>query len=483
MAADVLSTGFWEIGNYKHNVKRIKDGLDQLDDFSKMNRERAEIEAKYSKMLANYSEKWRLHVDRAVPTGCIKTVWNALIEEAITTSNVHNNLKEHLLEDVIKETSNYRKNNLHVSVFKGPKEIREIEDGYDKAQKPWKKRYDKMEEKRQKYFSACRQEKSALVNLQNCQADSSISADGTTKFRERHEKMKEEVQKTRVEYEKALANLNEYRSVYEEAMNHVFKCCQDRELQRSQFLIDMISITQKFELDLIKNSQLAGLHQQLEQTILSSNTEAIKKDLSQWSKVYGVEANCQWPVFVEYSPEIRNIASKGGSAAKTVGGVVLTRQIIVNDDVPPLSTASISAPSITTNVSTNFETGKGSPKSSSDSDTNTFDSRKHNKYNSKKLQQHQQQNWNQANGPESPPLSTATPDSSKYGDFEEFTICKTGVVLYDYKPAENDEIQLQKGETIDVLSEPDSLGWCTGRSKGNIGLFPASYVQCIEKKM
>ncbi|KAK6030918.1 SH3 domain protein, partial [Ostertagia ostertagi] len=39
-------------------------------------------------------------------------------------------------------------------------------------------------------------------------------------------------------------------------------------------------------------------------------------------------------------------------------------------------------------------------------------------------------------------------------------------VLYDYSPLENDEIPLQKGETIEILSDADSLGWCTGRKNG-----------------
>lgn len=46
-----ISPGFWEIGNYKTNVRRIKEGIEQIDELSKMAKERAEIECKYSKML------------------------------------------------------------------------------------------------------------------------------------------------------------------------------------------------------------------------------------------------------------------------------------------------------------------------------------------------------------------------------------------------------------------------------------------------
>uniref|UniRef100_A0A8R1HT60 SH3 domain-containing protein n=1 Tax=Caenorhabditis japonica TaxID=281687 RepID=A0A8R1HT60_CAEJA len=488
MAADVLAPGFWEVGSYKHNVKRFKDGVEQLDDYSKMNRERAEIEAKYSKMLSQHAEKWRAHVDRTVSAGSVKTVWNELIGEAAALSRVHNGLKDHLIEDIMNETTIYRKNSLHTSLLKGPKEIREIEDHFEKAQKPWKKLADKMEDKRTKYYNVCRQEKSALVNLQNSQTDTSVSVDAATKFRERHEKLKEEVQKTKIDYQKTLTNLNEYKNVYMEAMAHVFKMCQEKEMDRSQFMIGIVQKTQRYHAELIRSSQMSGLHQQLEQSIRSSDSEAIKRDLAQWSRVNGVDAPSDWPSFVEYSPEIRNIASRGGST-KDAGGVILTRQINKNEEIP--ATASNTLPSVAVNTASSHEdVGKSSPKSSSDSDTGTFDSRKHNSTTNKYKTQSQTSShiqpppigWNPSEGPDSPPLSAETPDSAKYGDFEEYTTSKQAIVLYDYAPAEGDEIALRKGEMIEVLTEPDSLGWCTGKANGMVGLFPASYVQCQAEK-
>ncbi|UMM42606.1 hypothetical protein L5515_018370 [Caenorhabditis briggsae] len=484
MAADVLAPGFWEVGSYKHNVKRFKDGVEQLDDYCKMSRERAEIEAKYSKMLSQHAEKWRAQVDRTVSAGSVKTVWHELIGESAALARVHNNLKENLIDDIVKQTSNYRKESLHTSVFKGPKEIREIEDHFEKAQKPWKKLVDKLEDKRSKYYNVCRQEKSAAVNMQNSQTDTSVSQDAAIKFRERHEKLKEEVQKTKTDYQKTLTNLNEYKNVYMEAMAHVFKMCQDKEMDRSQFLIGVVQKTQKHYADLIRTSQMSGLHQQLEQSIRSADTEAIKRDLAQWSRVNGVDANSDWPNFVEYSPEIRNITARG-STKEAAGGVILTRQINRSEDIP--STHSNTLPSVAVNTASNHDdVGKSSPKSSSDSDTSTFDSRKHNSATNKyKNQPHtaiHPPSWHPSEGPDSPSLSTETPDSAKYGDFEEFTTSKPAVVLYDYAPAEGDEIGLRKGETIEVLTEPDSLGWCTGRVNGTIGLFPASYVQCQGEK-
>lgn len=49
------------------------------------------------------------------------------------------------------------------------------------------------------------------MNLNNCQADTSVSADGAQKFRDRVDKAKEEVNKTRQGYEKYLNELSQYR--------------------------------------------------------------------------------------------------------------------------------------------------------------------------------------------------------------------------------------------------------------------------------
>ncbi|RCN42905.1 hypothetical protein ANCCAN_11129, partial [Ancylostoma caninum] len=78
------------------------------------------------------------------------------------------------------------------------------------AQRKWKKLYEKLESSKKAYYSACRQEKSALVNLTNSQADSSVSLDGAQKLRDRLEKCREDVQKCKSAYEKNIAEITQY---------------------------------------------------------------------------------------------------------------------------------------------------------------------------------------------------------------------------------------------------------------------------------
>ncbi|EYB89654.1 hypothetical protein Y032_0229g2917 [Ancylostoma ceylanicum] len=479
MAADVLAPGFWEIGAYKNNVRRMKDGIDELDDFTKMARERADIEAKYGKTMQQFAEKWKAHVDKAVQSGSIKKAWLGVLEEAEAISVQHNRVKDRLMDEVLKTLALYRKENYHPSAFRAPKEIREAEEGFERAQRKWKKLYEKLESSKKAYYSACRQEKSALVNLTNSQADSSVSLDGAQKLRDRLEKCREDVQKCKSAYEKNIAEITQYRAPYIEDMTFEFEKCQAMEMKRSRFFVEMVCATQQVLVDLARNNKFAQLHGSLEETLRSCDENALTSDLQAWSSINGKDARTEWPAFEEYTEQIRTIASKSGQNSSNA--VVLTKQIIKTDDVP--GPASVPATAYSDN-------GKNS-----DSDTNTFDSRKNAIHKDKA--QHGQQNadrhWENRGGfhgsnvsnnyfgnervifqycvvvaLDSPPLSTTTPDSAKYGDFEELHTKSMATVLYDYSPLENDEIPLQKGETIEVLSDADSLGWCTGRKNGEV---------------
>ncbi|VDM60397.1 unnamed protein product [Angiostrongylus costaricensis] len=410
MAADVLAPGFWEIGAYKNNVRRIKDGIDELDDFMKMARERADIEAKYSKTMQQFAEKWKAHVERAVSSGSIKRAWLQILGEADAVSVQHNRVKDRLMDEVLKTLALYRKENYHPSAFRAPKEIREAEEGFERAQRKWRKLYEKVELSKKTYYNACRQEKSALVNLSNSQADLSLSQDGTQKLRDRLEKCREDVRKFKSAYEKNISEITQYRAPYIEDMTYEFEKCQAMEMKRSKFLVEMMSATQQVLVDLARNNKFAQLHSNLESVLRSCDENVLTSDLQAWSSINGKDAQTEWPAFEflffcsllhntqDYTESLRTIVSKSGSTSSNT--VILTKQITKTDDIP--GPATISAPC--------SDSGK----------CNILCS-------------------------DSPPLSTTTPDSAKYGDFEELHTKSIATVLYDYNPLENDEISLQKG--------------------------------------
>ena len=54
-------------------------------------------------------------------------------------------------------------------------------------------------------------------------------------------------------------------------------------------------------------------------------------------------------------------------------------------------------------------------------------------------------------------------------------------VTFQYEPAQDDELALEIGDSVEVL-EDDEEGWWRGKLKGKVGMFPSNFVEVVKEE-
>uniref|UniRef100_A0A183BM75 SH3 domain-containing protein n=1 Tax=Globodera pallida TaxID=36090 RepID=A0A183BM75_GLOPA len=335
--------GFWEIGSYKANVQRIHRGSDQLDELSRFIKERMSIENNYAKHLERWNDDWCHYSEKHLTDGSMKHSFALILDESRELAKVHSSVKERFNDEVLKTIELFKRDNYHRSTFRGFREAKEVEDEFEKAQKQWKKLFERVEMTKRTYHSAARTEKSTYIQYMNSKTDSAQSDGSEDKARERFDKCHQEVTKARTAYEQLLKELTSYNGVYMENMAFVFEKCQQMEMKRLRFALEMLSGMQKILVDLVNPPKLVQLHAKLRQHFLSTTDASIGEDLKRWSLHHGVDCSTKWPQFEEYSAEFRHFSGsktrreqqKQQQQSETT--VVLTKKVMKDEDESPQS--------------------------------------------------------------------------------------------------------------------------------------------------
>lgn len=72
--------------------------------------------------------------------GSLERAWGAMMTEADKVSELHQEVKNNLLNEDLEKVKNWQKDAYHKQIMGGFKETKEAEDGFRKAQKPWAKK-------------------------------------------------------------------------------------------------------------------------------------------------------------------------------------------------------------------------------------------------------------------------------------------------------------------------------------------------------
>ncbi|KAF1452423.1 PACN1 protein, partial [Pygoscelis papua] len=292
-AAEETTDSFWEVGNYKRTVKRIDDGHRLCNDLMNCVHERAKIEKSYAQQLTDWSKRWRQLIEKGPQYGSLEKAWGAIMTEADKVSELHQDMKNSLLNDDFEKVKNWQKDAYHKQIMGGFKEAKEAEDGFRKAQKPWAKKLKELETAKKAYHLACKEEKLAMTREANSKAEQSNTPEQQKKLQDKVEKCKQDVQKTQEKYEKVLDELNKCTPQYIESMEQVFEQCQQFEEKRLNFLKEVLLDIKK-HLNLAESSSYANVYRELEQTIRLSDAQ---EDLRWFRSTSGPGMPMNWPQF------------------------------------------------------------------------------------------------------------------------------------------------------------------------------------------
>ncbi|NXC75394.1 PACN1 protein, partial [Anhinga anhinga] len=292
-AAEETTDSFWEVGNYKRTVKRIDDGHRLCNDLMNCMHERAKIEKSYAQQLTDWSKRWRQLIEKGPQYGSLEKAWGAIMTEADKVSELHQEVKNSLLNDDFEKVKNWQKDAYHKQIMGGFKEAKEAEDGFRKAQKPWAKKLKELETAKKAYHLACKEEKLAMTREANSKAEQSNTPEQQKKLQDKVEKCKQDVQKTQEKYEKVLDELNKCTPQYIESMEQVFEQCQQFEEKRLNFLKEVL-LDIKRHLNLAENNSYANVYRELEQTIRLSDAQ---EDLRWFRSTSGPGMPMNWPQF------------------------------------------------------------------------------------------------------------------------------------------------------------------------------------------
>ncbi|CAG04036.1 unnamed protein product [Tetraodon nigroviridis] len=456
--ADDTMDSFWEVGHYKRVVKRFDDGHRLCNDLMGCLQERAKIEKAYGDQLTAWSKRWRQLIEKGPQYGSVERAWLAVMTEAEKVSELHQEVKNGLLNDDVEKVKNWQKEAYHKQMIGGFKEAKEAEEGFKKAQKPWAKKMKEMEAAKKTYHMACKEEKLAATREANGKTEASVTPDQQKKLHEKVDKCKQDVQKAKEKYEKSLEELNKCTPQYTESMEQVFDQCQQHEVKRLTFLKEAL-LDIKRHLNLTENQSYSTIYRELERTILAANTQ---EDLKWFSNNHGPGMHMNWPAFEvrlesfpgehpevvpllmapfcslllqEYNPDQANAAPKKKKP----------------DGAPPTpSTDHVAPPGDRSSVSSYDKNQAYSTEWSDDEQPTAYSG-----------------NENGGNG----------------NSFEDDSSTGRGVrvrALYDYEGQEQDELSFKAGDELTKTEDEDEQGWCRGRlDSGQEGLYPANYVEPI----
>ncbi|KAG8544027.1 hypothetical protein GDO81_023214 [Engystomops pustulosus] len=223
--------------------------------------------------------------------GSLLRAWQSFMTATEKLSELHVQIQKTLMTDDTEKIRNWQKDTYHRKIFGGFKESCEIENGFHKAQKPWAKKFKKLEKAKSSYHKACKKEHLASVRENNGKINPELSLEKQKKLTEDHEKCKQDKEKVKQRYEKSLQEINKYNPKYMEEMETVFDQSQQQEQKKILFFKQALLSIHK-HLDITNNESIMTVYGDLNQAIMAVSDQ---DDLKWWRNKHGPGMLTNWP--------------------------------------------------------------------------------------------------------------------------------------------------------------------------------------------
>lgn len=124
-------------------MKRIDDGASLTDHLGQLMQERADLELKYAKGLKTWSRKWEDAIAKGPEYGSLEQAMKCLTVEANETADIHLDVRQKLTGSSLESIKHWKNSNYQKTFVKW-KQTAAAQEGFEKVQRPWAKRFLKV---------------------------------------------------------------------------------------------------------------------------------------------------------------------------------------------------------------------------------------------------------------------------------------------------------------------------------------------------
>ncbi|XP_055299804.1 protein kinase C and casein kinase substrate in neurons protein 2-like isoform X2 [Sitodiplosis mosellana] len=293
-----IDNSFWKPGNYKKTTKRIQKGYALCHGLEGLIDKRAQIEKSYASSLRLWSKKWRNVAESDISYGTTASLPKNIADEGEQIADIHAKTNLTLRCNESKRIRIFRKGFfqkqlLNLKLFQ-VEERKEMEQLFERAQKPYVKHLKKIEKAKRNYYRACKDAEIVMNQVRYALAEKLIPPQ-VRRMQVFMEEADYKIYRRRLKYQDALDELMRYHPKYIRNMTSAFLKCQEMEKVELQFYKALLHSLQR-TLDLSQNPNLAPIYDELHHVIEQVDYE---KDLKMWSTNHAIDTSA--PQFIEYA--------------------------------------------------------------------------------------------------------------------------------------------------------------------------------------